>query len=154
MEAGIETKAGEPWYADARAALEKEQAGDFETDEELAELAYREFPFYFARYGEAERAWLDTLRDEVPNGDALRLFNNDIFTTFDLRPELSKVAAPTLVITGEEDFITGPACAADFAGIPNARTVFVPGSGHVVFVEARDRFRDEVTAFLSPGLGD
>jgi proline-specific peptidase len=154
MEAGIETKAGEPWYADARAALEKEQAGDFETDEELAELAYREFPFYFARYGEAERAWLDTLRDEVPNGDALRLFNNDIFTTFDLRPELSKVAAPTLVITGEEDFITGPACAADFAGIPNARTVFVPGSGHIVFVEARDRFRDEVTAFLSPGLGD
>jgi proline iminopeptidase len=149
MEAGMAAKAGEPWYEDARAALEQEQAGEFETDEELADLAYRELRFYFAHYGEAEQAWLDTLRDEIPNGDALRLFNNEIFTTFDLRPELTKITAPTLVITGGEDFITGPVCAADFAGIPNGHTVLVPRSGHMVFVEARDRFRGEVTAFLS-----
>ena len=59
-----------------------------------------------------------TLRGEVPVADALLLFNNEIFTTFDLRPELPKIIAPTLVITGEDDFITGPACAADFAAIP------------------------------------
>lgn len=149
MEAGIQAKAGEPWYADAKAALEDEQAGRFETDEELGALALREFPFYFARYGDAERAYLDTLRGEVPVADALLLFNNEVFTTFDLRPALPRITAPTLVITGEDDFITGPACAADFAAIPDQRTVILPACGHFTFVEARDRFRDEVTAFLS-----
>ncbi len=150
MEAGMNTKADEPWYADALAALEAEQEGRFESDEELADLALREFPFYFARYGEAERAYLERLRGEIPVADALLLFNNEVFTTFDLRPELPKIVAPTLVITGEDDFITGPVCAADFAAIPNATTVILPGSGHFTFVEARDRFRDEVIGFLRP----
>jgi pimeloyl-ACP methyl ester carboxylesterase len=149
MQAGIEAKAGEPWYADAVAALEDEQEGRFQSDEELGELAVREFPLYFARYGEAERVYLDGFRDEVPVGDALHLFNDEIFTTFDLRPELPKITAPTLVITGEDDFITGPVCAADLATIPNVRTVLLPDCGHFIFVEARDRFRDEVTSFLS-----
>ena len=149
MEAGMNAKADEPWYADALAALEAEQEGRFESDEELADLAVREFPFYFARYGDAERAYLEGLRGEIPVADALLLFNNEVFTTFDLRPELAKITAPTLVITGEEDFITGPICAADFAAIPNATTVILPGSGHFIFVEARDRFRDEVIGFLS-----
>ena len=148
MEAGMAAKAGEPWYEDARAALEDEQEGRFDSDEELAALALREFPFYFARYGDAEQAYLETLRGEVPVADALMLFNDEIFTTFDLRPELGKITAPTLVITGEDDFITGPVCAADFAAIPDARTVILPRVGHFIFVEARDRFRDEVTAFL------
>jgi proline iminopeptidase len=149
MEAGMQAKAGEPWHEDAVAALEAEQAGEFEGDVELAELALREFPFYFAHYGDAERAYLETLRAEVPVADALLFFNREILTTFDLRPELPKITAPTLVITGEEDFITGPVCAADFITIPDVRTVLLPGSGHFSFVEARDRFRAELTAFLS-----
>ena len=145
----MDAKAGEPWYEDALAALEDEQEGRFATDEELATLALREFPFYFARYDSAAHAYIDTLRGEIPVGDALALFNREIFTTFDLRPELPAIAAPTLVITGEDDFITGPVCAADFAAIPDQRTVLLPDCGHFIFVEARDRFRDEVAAFLS-----
>jgi pimeloyl-ACP methyl ester carboxylesterase len=149
MEAGMQARADEPWYADAVAALADEQEGRFQSDEELAELAFRELPLYFARYGEAERAYLDGLRGEIPVADALLLFNKEIFTTFDLRPDLPRITAPTLVITGEDDFITGPVCAADFATIPNVRTVLLPDCGHFVFVEARDRFRDEVTTFFS-----
>ena len=148
MEAGMKTKEGEPWYADAVAALEAEQEGRFESDEELAELALREFPFYFAHYGEPEQAYLEILRGEIPVADALLLFNNEIFTTFDLRPELPRITAPTLVITGEDDFITGKVCAADFESVPNHRTVLVPACGHFIFVEARDRFRAELETFL------
>jgi len=149
MEAGMKAKEGEPWYADARAALEDEQAGRFGSDEELAALAYREFPLYFARYGEAEAAYIDSLRDEVPVADALMLFNNEVFTTFDLRPELARITAPALVITGADDFITGPVCAADLAAIPGSTKVVLPDCGHFIFVEARDRFRAEVTRYLS-----
>jgi pimeloyl-ACP methyl ester carboxylesterase len=148
MEAGMAAKEGEPWYADARAALEDEQAGRFASDEELGALALREFPFYFARYGDAERAYLETLRGEAPAADALLLFNNEVFATFDLRPDLPKITASTLVITGHDDFITGPICATDFAAIPMQTTVVLPGCGHFVFVEAHGRFRDEVRAFL------
>ena len=122
MEAAMQTKAGEPWYEDARAALEAEQAGEFDSDEVLAELVLREFPFYFARFGDAERAYLETLKAESPNRDALRLFNEEIVTEFDLRPELERIEAQTLVITGEDDFITGPVCAAEIeAGDPGRR---------------------------------
>jgi pimeloyl-ACP methyl ester carboxylesterase len=149
MQAGMAAKAGEPWYEDAKAALDDEQEGRFESDEELGALAIREFPFYFARYGAAEEAYLETLRGEVPVADALLLFNEGIFNTFDLRPDLPRITAPALVITGEDDFITGPACAVDFDTIPNRTTVLLPDCGHFIFIEARDRFRDEVERFLS-----
>ena len=152
MAASVEAHADEPWYEDARAALEAEEAGDFETDEELAELSLREFPFYFARYGDDERAYVERLRGDTPNADALRLFNQEQVPSFDLRPELARIAAPTLVITGEEDFITGPLSAAELSeGIAGAETVLVPGCGHFIFVETREAFRDSVLAFLGAG---
>jgi proline-specific peptidase len=149
MQADMDAKAGEPWYEDAKAALDDEQEGRFETDEELAALALREFPFYFARYDEAGEAYLETLKGEIPVADALLLFNNEIVSTFDLRPELPRITAPSLVITGEADFITGPVCASDFDTIPNRKTVVLPDCGHFIFIEAPDRFRDEVAQFLS-----
>jgi len=149
MEAAMEARAGEPWYADAHAALEAEQAGEFGSDEELGDLVIRELPFYFAHYGDAERMYLDTLRVEKPNADALRLFNEEVFSVFDLRPELARIKAKTLVITGEDDFITGPVCAADLAAaLPGTEVVLVPACGHFLFVEARDRCREEVTRFV------
>ena len=152
MAVAVESHGDEPWYDDARAALEAEEAGDFETDEELAELTLREFPFYFASYGDDERAYLETLRGDTPNADALRLFNQEQVPSFDLRPELAQIAAPTLVIAGDEDFITGPLSAAELSeGIAGAETVLIPGCGHFIFVEAPEAFRDSVLAFLGAG---
>jgi len=149
MESGMEKRSGEPWYDDARAALEAEGAGEFSSDKDLADLAMREFPFYFARYGEATRRYLESIRPDVPNQDPLRLFNKEIFETFDLRPESPRITAPTLVITGEEDFITGPQCAADLSrGIRGAETVLLPDTGHFLFFEAPAAFREAVLSFL------
>ena len=140
----------EPWYEDALAALQAEQAGDFSSDEELGELAMREFPFYFANFGEKEQAYLDTLRDETPNADTLLLFNKEIFESFDLRPELQKIAAPTLVVTGELDFITGPGCATEIVEeVSDVKTEILPGAGHFIFVESPEAFRGAVLGFLA-----
>jgi len=148
MAAMMEARAGEPWYADAKDALEREQAGEFHDADELAGLVEREMPFYFARYGDEERAYVEWLAEERPNHDALELFNTEIVAVFDLRPGLERITAPTLVITGGLDFITGPVCAADFAGIPGQETVLLDGCGHFIFREGLDRFRAEVTRFL------
>jgi proline-specific peptidase len=152
MATAVEGHADEPWYEDARAALEAEEAGEFETDEELAALSLREFPFYFARYGDDERAYVQSLGSETPNADALRLFNQEQVPSFDLRPELPRIAVPTLVITGEADFITGPLSAAELSeGINGAETVLLPDCGHFIFVEAPQAFRASVLAFLGAG---
>jgi len=149
MEEAVASHSDEPWYAEAKTALETEQAGAFATDEELGELAIQEMPFYFASYGDKERAYLETLRADTPNADTLRFFNQEIFETFDLRPELEKITAPTLVVTGSEDFITGPPSAAEIEqGIADVVKVVIPGAGHFIFVEAPEAFGEAVVSFL------
>lgn len=149
MEAAMASHGDEPWYADAKAALDAEQAGEFTTDEEMSDLAFREFPFYFSRYGDDERAYLETLRADPSNADTLRFFNQEIFPTFDLRPELEKITAPTLVIAGDDDFITGPPSAAEIEqGVANVSKVIIPACGHFLFVEAPAAFGEAVVSFL------
>ena len=149
MKAGLESKAGEPWYEDAMEALRAEQAGEWGSDEELGAIALREMPFYFARFGERERRHLELLDGELLCGDALKLFNEDVFTTFDLRPELPRITAPALVITGEQDFICGPVCAHEIAAsVPGAELSLLGDCGHFVFVEQPEQFAAVVGDFL------
>ena len=149
MREGMDRRSGQPWYPDAVAALEEEQEGKFSNDEEMAGLVFRELPLYFAHYGAAEEGYLDTLKSEALNADTLRLFNKEIFETFDLRGELGKIKAPTLVITGDDDFICGPVCADEIAaGIKGARKVIVGDSGHMIFIEQPEEFEREVAEFL------
>ncbi len=149
MHAAMEKRSNEPWYPEAVAALEAEQAAEFDSDETMAELVFKELPLYFARYGAMEAGYLDTLRTETPNGDALLMFNREIFNTFDLRDLHPKIKSPTLVITGAEDFICGPACANEIAtGIAGAKEVVVGDAGHMIFVEQPEEFHREVADFL------
>jgi pimeloyl-ACP methyl ester carboxylesterase len=152
MQAAIERRSGQPWYDDAVAALEIELAGAFADGHELMELVLRMMPLYFARYGEAERAYVGSLGGEHACVEALRLWETEIFERFDLRPLLPRLAMPTLVITGAEDFITGPSPAAELVeGLPEPELVVLPDAGHMIFVEAPDAFREAVLSFLGVG---
>jgi len=150
MERIMQTREAEPWYADAREALEAESANAYSTPEELAELTRRFWPMYFARFDETARAYVSEHLVELSNSDASTLFNAEIEADeFDLRPLLDRVDAPTLVITGEHDFICGPACAADFSTIRGSRTVIVPDCGHFTFVETPDTWRETIRDFVA-----
>jgi pimeloyl-ACP methyl ester carboxylesterase len=152
MQSLLETKSGEPWYADAREALETEATGDFADGRELMELCVRMMPFYYARFGEREQAHVDSLAGDELCVDATSLWEKEIWEQFDLRPLLPRLTMPTLVITGEVDFITGPACSAELAeGIPGAETVVLPGIGHMAFVEEPEAFSEAVLSFLGVG---
>lgn len=152
MERGLAERQGEPWYPDARAALDEEEAADFEDDEALAQNLARQWPLYFGRYGDREEAFVQTLAGLVPNADALRRFNGDVWPSFDLRPALARIEAATLIVAGERDFIAPPAAARAMAdAIAGSELVVVPGVGHFVFVEAPEAFRDAVLSFLRVG---
>ncbi|WEO94428.1 alpha/beta fold hydrolase [Streptomyces sp. FXJ1.172] len=60
----------------------------------------------------------------------------EALAAFDVRAELGRVGAPTLVLVGSDDQVTGPAEARTLvAGIPDARLAVVPGASHLVPVE-------------------
>jgi pimeloyl-ACP methyl ester carboxylesterase len=152
MERGLAERQGQPWFDDARAALAEEEAGHFENDEALARNLARQWPLYFGRYGEREQAFVQTLAGLVPNADALRRFNGDVWPSFDLRPALARIEAPTLIVAGERDFVAPPAAAQAVAdAVAGSELVVVPGAGHFVFVEAPEAFRDAVLSFLRVG---
>jgi pimeloyl-ACP methyl ester carboxylesterase len=149
MHAAMQQRAGEPWFEDASAALEEEQGGHFRDDAELGQLAARELPFYFARYGENERAFIQLALEQSVHAAALRYFNAHEFMNFDLRPALPRVTAPTLVVAGERDFILGPpACREVAEGIAYARLEILEGVGHMPWVENPEAFAATVMDFL------
>jgi len=152
MQAALEQRTGEPWYDDARAALETELIGDFADGRELMDLVLRMMPFYLASYGDEERAYIESMKGEELCVDATKMWETQIWEHFDLRSLLPSLTMPTLVITGEKDFITGPACAAELSeGIPQPETVVLEGVGHMIFVEGPDQFREAVLSFLGVG---
>jgi 3-oxoadipate enol-lactonase len=69
---------------------------------------------------------------------------------FDLRPVLSKITAPTLVIRGELDAARTPAHVAELvAGIPNCRAIEIAGAGHSPQVDSAEAFCPLVRDFLA-----
>jgi pimeloyl-ACP methyl ester carboxylesterase len=63
---------------------------------------------------------------------------------------LPSIAAPTLVLVGDEDVLTPLRFAgAMAAAIPNARLEVVPGQGHAFSFEAPERFAELVRAFAA-----
>jgi proline-specific peptidase len=150
MDELMQRHAHEPWYEDARLALEQEDKGEYSNEEELREITRRFWPMYFASVDERVTDYIDRcLVSDRPNPDSLRVFN-EASEEWDMRHELERVTAPTLVITGDHDFICGPACAADIAGgIAESQTIIFERCGHFPFIEQPDAYRTAVERFLT-----
>ena len=70
-----------------------------------------------------------------------------------LKSRLHRIAAPTLVLWGEEDRFVSPEYGRAYAGrIPDSRFVSIARAGHYPHIEQPDAFMDAVVAFLDgPG---
>jgi 3-oxoadipate enol-lactonase len=69
----------------------------------------------------------------------------------DLRPELSKVKVPVLVLVGEQDEATPPPMSRELAALlPNAQLKVLAGCAHVPQLQAPQAFLDAIADFLPP----
>ena len=72
-----------------------------------------------------------------------------LLTTFDRRKELSGIAVPTLLISGENDQIAPPAVMQKMAQkIPGAEYVLLEGCGHLGPMDQPEEFNDALSSFL------
>jgi pimeloyl-ACP methyl ester carboxylesterase len=148
MNRAIETRKGEPWFAEAAQAIAKEQAGEFSSAEDLVANVQQQIPLYFHRWEGNEQAGRELAAD-FAKMEPLHYFNTVEFPTLDLRGDLRTIAAPTLVLAADDDMIAGPVCAeAIMRDLPDARVVTIPGSGHFVYIEQPAAFRAALTDFL------
>jgi proline iminopeptidase len=127
---------GQPYFDDAMQALQAHQRGEYADDDELGELRRRESPL-FAPVGTdpgAIAAVGEALGRAGTNADALRHFNERIAGTMDLRPQLARVAAPALVIGGDQDSFT-PGLLEAATVLLDPTVVLLPGHDHFPFLE-------------------
>lgn len=86
--------------------------------------------------------------------------NQAVMARPDLRPQLPRLAVPTLVAVGDADQLTTPEQAAEIAAaIPGARLAHVAGAGHMLTLEQPDAVNRLLLDWLAalpgqPGQGD
>ena len=133
---------------DHSAGITEEQAGAFTSTEELVANVRRQIPLYFHRWQGYEEAGLE-LASDFARIEPLHYFNTVEFPSLDLRAELRTIGAPTLVLVGEDDFVTGRVCADELiAGLPDARLTVIRDAGHFTYVEQPEAFRAALGGFL------
>jgi len=148
MDRAIEARRGEPWFGAAQEAIDEEQAGAFASAEQLVANLSRQIPLYFRRWEGNEQAGLELAKD-FARMEPLHYFNTVEFQAFDLRGDLRTIAAPTLVLVGDDDFITGRVCADTIVReLPDSRLVAIADAGHFTYVEQPQAFRAALVDFL------
>lgn len=134
-----------PWFDEAVACF------DLTSDDEAEQidLFSPAWPVYFAEPERpVSRRHVARIRREMRwNVEASNAWSPE--PPIDLRPRLSDVRCPTLVIVGEHDFICGPVWnRPTAAGIAGARLVIVPGAGHLPQYEAPEAVRRAIESWL------
>ena len=134
----VASHAGEPYFADAVAALEDQQAGRYADDAELAALYERMGPVLMPPGRDVEPV-AAVFRKAGLNADVLRHFNDEIAGGMDLRPLLGRITAPTLVIAGDLDPFGGPVSDEIAAALAQPTVVTILGADHFPFLEPEHR---------------
>jgi proline iminopeptidase len=149
IEAAVKEFKDEPWYLESFEALQKEWAGEYETAEEMAALWSKEMKFYFKEFNQRAQRYQRETGGLPIRIESLKFFNEREAEEMDLRPRLSEIRVPVLIIVGRHDFITNVAMAEEMAAhLPDARLEIFENSGHFAHVEEPADFRRLVREFL------
>jgi proline iminopeptidase len=111
-------------------------------------------PLYARRHDPAKAA--DATERAVHSPEALnRAFGPEGFLRgFDLRPELHRIAAPTLILAGRHDWICPPELSEEIhALIPGSRLEVFEESSHSLRVDEPERLTAAILGFVGASAG-
>jgi proline iminopeptidase len=122
--------------------------GDGFTDEAQLRAYYAVMgPLYSRRYDPASGGTAS--QRTLYNVEALNVAIRGTFRTFDLRPELPRITAPTLVIAGRHDWICPPEFSEEIARlIPGAELRIFAESSHSIRADEPQALLDAIKGFV------
>ena len=123
-------------------------AGAFGSAEEVRHYYDVMGPMYSRRFDPASAAAVRGRATPAPE-PLNRAFGPDGFLRrMDLRPELSQITAPALILAGRHDWICPPGFSEEIhALLPGSRLRIVEDSSHSIRIDAPDVMRAEILAF-------
>jgi pimeloyl-ACP methyl ester carboxylesterase len=137
-------RSGEPWYAEAAAALARVQAGSEDADDWRAVSA-----FMYGRWDDETRgyeAWMDERRREGP---AIAYGAEGAYDPETTRAALAALEVPVLVLAGGCDAGNPPSVMAEVAALfPRGELVVQESGGHFPWVDDPAAFVALVAPFL------
>jgi proline iminopeptidase len=134
-----------PWFADAMKGFEQDDKAT--TQAELDAVLQLVMPVYFANY-DADPVRLRAAVNR--SGFVYEVYKRRPKLAYDVRPRLSKITAPTLVITGNRDFSGGVVPSTWIAErIPGAKLVVLDDVGHFAHLEKPAEFIAALRAFVN-----
>lgn len=136
--------------AEQAAACERLWQGAFRTPEEVRHYFDVMGPLYSRRFDPAQAAAVRSRAEPAPE-PLNRAFGPDGFLrAFDLRPELDRIRAPTLIIAGRHDWICAPEFSEEIHRlIPQSRLQIFEHSSHSIRVDEPERMLREIRAFVA-----
>ena len=148
IEAAVSHYRSEPWFEKSFSALEDSFTGKYETDEEKTQLLSHSLKFYFRRFDDRAKVFIDRFKEYLVTVKPAKVFHREA-ATMDLRPKLRDITVSTLVLVGRHDFITNVAMAEEMTKhIPNARLEIFEDSGHFVPIEEQEKYYRLVKQFV------
>jgi len=131
--------------AEQREALARLRQGTVRSAEDLERVFAALVPFYEYDPKRTPPGGFKPIADI----DMLNWFFAQERKTYDVRPRLATIAAPTLVLTGRHDRIAPPAASDEIVrGIPGAEQVIFEESGHRLMREENAKFLRAVRSFV------
>jgi pimeloyl-ACP methyl ester carboxylesterase len=126
--------AGSPWYEAARPVMDEwaERILAASDPAVMEQMMITVLPFYLAEPDKPEvAARLAEMSRMMKAGLAAgKAWEGGLYQSVDLRPLLSRISCPALVVAGELDFICGPAQARPIAAsIPGSRLAMLAAAG-------------------------
>jgi pimeloyl-ACP methyl ester carboxylesterase len=119
------------------------------TQERVRQNLLLAFSPRFAAEEPAEVERVVRLRDENHVSERVYLQQLQAAVSFDARPRVAQIQAPTLVLTGDEDAIVPHENSVNLAAlIPGARLRVVAGGSHAFFIERAEEFNRAVAEFV------
>jgi pimeloyl-ACP methyl ester carboxylesterase len=138
-------RAGEPWYAAARMAMEA-----WDSDTETPEQRQLAKAFVYGRWDDVAQAHAAGEDGEATPGAHAIYYSDDPYDPEAMRTAMANVSADVLVLIGAVDPVTpirlGTAMAELFA---HAEVVVQPGAGHFPWLDDPAWFVETLTRFLA-----
>jgi proline iminopeptidase len=136
--------------AEQQAVCAQLWAGALRTEEQLRHYYDVMGPMYALRHDPAAAAATRTRGVLAPDAINRAFAPGGFLQTFDLRPELPRIAAPTLVLAGRHDWICPPEFSQEIARlIPGSRLRIFEHSSHSIRVDEPEAMVEEIRRFVA-----